>query len=256
MTYRLRNIIVAVVLALVAALLTSFYVTNYQRTVRKDETNVPVFVAAKDIPVGTAGADLRSGDMLAKADVVKRSVVPGAITDPAQLDQLVASQPILAGEQVTTRRFATPSEQGVSARLKGTMRALQVPGDANQLLTGTLKSGDRVDILASLKVGGDQEEFATRIVLRDIEVLQAPTAAGTDVELAGGSNISALLAVTDTQVQKLFHVLKHAQWSFQLRPGIKSADSSESVAYGGSILTDGLRGRELAELQRQVGGTR
>ena len=41
MTYRLRNIFVAVALALVAALLTGFYVTNYQRNVRKDETNVP-----------------------------------------------------------------------------------------------------------------------------------------------------------------------------------------------------------------------
>ena len=34
MTYRLRNIVVAVALALVAALLTSYYVTQYQRNVR------------------------------------------------------------------------------------------------------------------------------------------------------------------------------------------------------------------------------
>ena len=27
-----------------------------------------------------------------------------------------------------------------------------------------------------------------------------------------------MLAVTDTQVQKLFHVQKHAEWSLQLRP--------------------------------------
>ena len=48
MTYRLRNIFVAVALALVAALLTGFYVTNYQRNVRKDETNVSVYVAKRD----------------------------------------------------------------------------------------------------------------------------------------------------------------------------------------------------------------
>ena len=56
MTYRVKNITIAVALALVAALLTSFYVTNYQRNVRKDETNVPVWVAARDIPAGTSGA--------------------------------------------------------------------------------------------------------------------------------------------------------------------------------------------------------
>ena len=256
MTYRLRNIIVAVSLALVAALLTSFYVSNYQRSVRKGEANVAVFVAAKDIPVGTAGAELARGRSLKKTEVAKRSVVPGSITDPAQLDQLVASQQILAGEQVTTRRFATPTEQGVSAQLKGTMRAIQVPGDSNQLLAGTLKAGDRIDVVASLKLGGAQEFTATRIVLRDIEVLEAPTGGTTDVELAGESNLSALLAVTDTQVQKLFHVMTHAQWSFQLRPGIKSADSSESVAYERSLLTDGLRGRALEELQSQAGGAR
>ena len=56
MTYRLRNITIAIALALVAALLTSFYVSNYQRNVRADETNVAVWVAARDIPAGTTGA--------------------------------------------------------------------------------------------------------------------------------------------------------------------------------------------------------
>ena len=59
MTYRLRNIMIAVALALVAALLTSFYVTNYQRNVERDATDVEVFVATRDIPVGTSGADLQ-----------------------------------------------------------------------------------------------------------------------------------------------------------------------------------------------------
>jgi hypothetical protein len=53
MTYRVKNITIAVALALVAALLTSFYVTNYQRNVRADESNVTVYVAARDIPAGT-----------------------------------------------------------------------------------------------------------------------------------------------------------------------------------------------------------
>ena len=58
MTYRVKNIVIAVALALVAALLTSYYVTNYQRTVRADETNVPVWVAARDIPAGTPGSEM------------------------------------------------------------------------------------------------------------------------------------------------------------------------------------------------------
>ena len=232
MTYRLRNIIVAVSLALVAALLTSFYVSNYQRSVRKGEANVAVFVAAKDIPVGTAGAELARGRSLKKTEVAKRSVVPGSITDPAQLDQLVASQQILAGEQVTTRRFATPTEQGVSAQLKGTMRAIQVPGDSNQLLAGTLKAGDRIDVVASLKLGGAQEFTATRIVLRDIEVLEAPTGGTTDVELAG--RVESLRAP-----RRHGHAGAEALPRDDPRPVVVPAPTRDQV--GGQLRVRGLR---------------
>jgi Flp pilus assembly protein CpaB len=253
MTYRLRNILVAVALALVAAMLTSFYVANYQRNVQKDATNVEVFVAKRDIPVGTSGADLARKGLLEKSEIVRRTVVPGAISSPDQLAELVAVQPIYAGEQISTRRFATPAERGIRAQIKGTMRAIQVPGDANQLLSGTLRAGDRVDVVASVKLDSQGENYATRIVLRDIEVLKAASGAGDKQLTSTSTSLSVLLAVTDTQVQKLFHVLKHGQWSFELRPPLKSNDSPEAVAYAGSILTDGLGGTQLERIQS--GGT-
>jgi Flp pilus assembly protein CpaB len=250
MTYRLRNISIAIALALVAALLTSFYVANYQRNVRKDEANVSVFVAKKDIPAGISGTDIARKGMLAKSEVARRSVVPGSISAPTQLDSLVTTQPIFAGEQVSTRRFATPTERGIGAQLKGTMRAFQLPGDQHQLLSGTLKAGDRVDVIASLQIDASSDAFVTRIVLRDIEVLKAAGSDGTGEKIAETTaGLSVLLAVTDTQVQKLFHVSKHGAFSLALRPSIKASDSPETVAYFGSILRDGLRGSQLEQLQ-------
>ena len=143
MTYRVKNITIAVALALVAALLTSFYVTNYQRNVRKDETNVPVWVASRDIPAGTSGAEAAQKSMLKKSEVVRRNVVPGAISNPDQVAELVATQPIYAGEQVSTRRFSTPSQRGIKAQLTGVQRAIAIPGDEHQLLAGTLKAATR-----------------------------------------------------------------------------------------------------------------
>ncbi len=246
MPYRVKNISIAIALALVAAMLTSFYVTNYQRNVREDETNVKVFVAARDIPAGTPGTEIAR--MLQKSEIVRRNVVPGAISNPAQVDELVATQPIYAGEQVSTRRFATPAERGVRAQIKGTMRAFQVPGDEHQLLADTLRAGDRIDVIASVKVDSEKDVHATRIILRDIEVLQAAGSSKGDTQLAQGSTLSVLLAVTDTQVQKLFHVMKHGDWSLQLRPPLKANDSPETVAYVGSIIRDGLGQSELDRL--------
>ncbi|MBA3348106.1 MAG: hypothetical protein H0T13_06060, partial [Actinobacteria bacterium] len=65
----------------------------------------------------------------------------------------------------------------------------------------------------------------------------------------GDTGLSVLLAVTDTQVQKLFHVMKHGDWSLQLRPPLNANDSPESVAWVSTILADGLRGRQLEQLQ-------
>jgi len=256
MTYRVRNISIAVALALVAALLTSFYVTNYQRDVQRAEASVKVFVATKDIPAGTSGAEVAQKGMLKSAELARRSVVPGAISSPDQVAELVATQPILAGEQVSTRRFATVAERGIVAQLTGTMRAVQVPGDQHQLLAGTLRRGDRIDVVASVKVDPEKEIYATRIVLRDLEVLKPASSPGTgDVKLSEtASNLSVLLAVTDTQVQKLFYVQKHGEWSLQLRPALKANDSPEAVVWAGSILADGLRGAQLEQLQ--TGGAR
>ncbi len=252
MTYRVKNITIAVVLALVAALLTMFYTTNFQRNVRKDETNVAVFVAVRDIPAGTSGADLERKGLLKKSEVVRRNVVPGAISNPKQVADLVVTQPVYAGEQVSTRRFATPSQRGVRSQLTGVQRAISIPGDEHQLLAGTLTQGDRVDLVATFGVGGTSSLPVTRIVLRDIEVLRAPNGTGTSAKVTSASDrnggFSLLLKVTDTQVQKLYWVFTSAAaWHFELRPNTDAADSPENVESWYSVLREGVRQKQLNE---------
>ena len=266
MTYRVKNITIAVALALVAALLTSFYVTNYQRNVRQDETNVPIWVAKRDIPAGTTGADIERKGMLEKSEIVRRSVVPGAISNPDQVAELVSSQPIYAGEQVSTRRFSTPSQRGIKAQLTGVQRAISIPGKEHQLLAGTLKAGDKVDLVATFGVkvlDSGQDEFLTRVVLRDIEVLRAPVGGGASAKITDSSDrdggFDVMLKVTDTQVQKLHWVFTSAeQWHLELRPGVDAADSPENVESWYSILREGVRQKQLDEAGvstlRPVGG--
>src|ERR671931_1409338 len=147
MNYRVKNIGIAVALAALAAILTSVYVVNYKRHVQNGEDKVPVYVAARDIPAGTTGADVIDQHMLKKVTVPKKAVVAGAISSPDELSQYVATQDVYQGEQVTTRRFSPPKEQGIRAQLHGTQRAYEISGDLHALLAGTLKTGDYVDVV-------------------------------------------------------------------------------------------------------------
>jgi Flp pilus assembly protein CpaB len=261
MTYRVRNIGIAVALAAVAALFTSFYVTNYKRNVQENEENVTVFVASRDIPAGTPGSKL--GSMITKNEVVRRSVAPGAVSSLDQVRELIAATPVYAGEQITTRRFRPVEERGVRAEISGNVRALEVPGDQHQLLAGTLATGDRVDVVASLKYKladvspqtartgnrGDVERVASRVVLRDLLVLRAPTQPDLQGRLTSRTEaFSVLLAVTDSQAQKLFFVLHNGEWSLQLRPVTDAADSPGSVETLESVMGDGLKQNQLQQL--------
>jgi Flp pilus assembly protein CpaB len=242
MTYRLRNIVIAVVLAVVAALLTMMYVTNYQRSVDNDVADVPVLVATDDIPAGTSGA--QAAQRVEEHMVEQQNVAPGAVSDPELLKTLVVSQAIYGGEQVTRQRFSSATEIGVRSQLEGNMRAVAVNGDPYQLLAGTLRSGDHIDVVASLKIDPDKDVHATRIVLRDLQVLKPAASPGAESRLqggAGGENFSVLLAVSDTQVQKLFHVMKHGDWTLQLRPVVDAVDSPETLETVASLMRDGLR---------------
>jgi Flp pilus assembly protein CpaB len=244
MNYRVRNIGIAVGLAALAAILTSVYVVNYKRHVQNGEDKVTVLVAARDIPAGTAGADVVDQKFLKKQTVLRKAVVAGAISSPGQLAQYVATQDVYEGEQVSTRRFAPPKEQGIRSQIKGTQRAYQLEGDPNQTLAGTLKAGDHVDVVGSWELNDTQT--VSRVVLRNLLVLTAPDAAsGGEVVTSPGSGGDVVqIRVTDAQSQKLIWIEKNsvdngAGWHLELRPPTNSLDSSNTYQDSKLMLYDG-----------------
>jgi Flp pilus assembly protein CpaB len=240
MTYRLRNIVLAVVLAVLAAFLTALYVANYQNRVDEGQELVKVFVAKSDIPPGTSAAAL-SGK-LAQKEVQKRNAAPAVVYDIATLDGQSTSQWIYSGEQVSVRRFSTTGRTGIRAELKGNLRALQLTGSKDQLLVGVLKTGDHIDLVANLQVG--DRTHAARVVLRDILVLKAPSSTGIDTGVTSGGNQSyaAILQMTDAQANKFVFVTTNDdhKWTLQLRPAVDATDSPESLATMRSVLRDGF----------------
>ena len=241
MTYRVRNIFIAVALALVAGLLSLFYVANYKRHVQHNEKTVSVYVAKSDIPVGTSGADIVKRHLMITSQVVQRTVVPGAISNPDQVANLITTEPILAEEQVTLRRFANHAEIGPRAQLHGTLRAIAIEGDAAQILSGVLKPGDHVDLVSSFDPGDNGSGTISRVVVRNLLVLQASEAAGSKV---GSSSTPVLLAASEQrQLQKIWWTVKNAGgWSLELRPVSNATDSPEDVESSKSMAVDGVNG--------------
>ncbi len=263
MTYRVRNIVIAIVLAGAAGLLAVFYIAGSRDQAAEGQEFVTAYVASNDIAPGTKGADLTN--LFDQQEVAREALVPGAISAPGDVRGLIVAEPIYKGEQVTAARFTTVLEQGIVGKLTGTMRALQVQGSEHQLLAGTLRDDDHIDVVASLsyrvsdlstdgRVSDTRDRTASRIVLRDLTVLQAPQARGDDSALrsAAENSFSAVLAVTDRQAETLFYVIQNGDWTLQLRPVQDPQDSAPSVQTVESVL-----GNDLApvDLERLVGGT-
>jgi Flp pilus assembly protein CpaB len=264
MTYRLRNIGLAIALAAVAVLLVFYYVSQERGRLQEGEELVPVWVAAKDIPVGTSGSELEAGGYLTAAEIERGQVAPGALLDPADVAAKIVASPIYKGEQVSGLRFRSEAQKGIRAQLTGNLRGFQVPGTEHQLLAGTLQEGDRVDVVATINYkfvnfgpvpqGTSNDELtASRVVLRDLLVLRAPQKVTTTSKIsdgAQGKNLSVLLAVTDAQAQKLAFVTRDdgPEWTLQLRPPLDASDSPESVETVGTILSDGLKAEQVSLL--------
>jgi Flp pilus assembly protein CpaB len=249
-TNRLWHVVAAAGLALLAAMLVTFYVSNYKRNVQHSETQVTVLVASKDIPVDTPGSEILSKNLLTKVSVVRRQVVPGAISRPEQLRNLIATQPVFAGEQVTTRRFGTPAERGVRAQVSGKQRAIEVDGDSHQLLAGTLRVGDHVDVVGAWEVidvtsaSGEPSGKAgnvSRVVLRDLLVMAAPDLPSKSGGLSATTGSSVQLRLTDAESQRMEWLKAFSKdWRLVIRPPSDSANSQRWYDNAQTLLKDGV----------------
>jgi Flp pilus assembly protein CpaB len=250
MTYRLRNIGLAIALAAVAVLLVFYYVAQERGRLQDEQELVPVWVAAKNIPAGTSGAELESDGFISEKEVERGVVAPGALLDPQTVATKVVVEQIFQGEQVSQLRFRSEAQKGIRAQLTGNLRAVQLPGTEHQLLRGTLQAGDHVDIVGTWTVPESTQHHVSRVFLRDILVLEAPAAAEVSSKISQGPNeqLSAKLALTDAQEQKLFWMAENGEWTLVLRPPTTAADSPEGAENYQTILADGLKAQQVARL--------
>jgi Flp pilus assembly protein CpaB len=189
----------------VAALLA--FMSGYKRNLDKGAQPITVLVAKSDLPKGSSG-DLIARKGLFQATGFKREQVEnGAITDPASLRGLVATKEIVPGQQLTTADFAKPSNP-VLSQLGADQRAVSIPLDSAHGMIGQVHAGDHVDVYAGFQVqpdGAVRPRPVLRVLLQDVEVLQAPDAAQKSQGLAGGTGQTqnVVLRVSDRDAPEL-----------------------------------------------------
>ena len=171
MTYRVKNITIAVALALVAALLTSFYVTNCETSARTRRTCRSGSRSATSRPARRAPTS--SGKACSRA---RSSAAASSRRDlesrPGRRARHLAAD--LRGRAGLDARFSTPSQRGIKAQLTGVQRAIEIDGDQHHAARRDAEGGRQGRRRRHLRHRRQRRAIVTRIVLRDIEVLRGP----------------------------------------------------------------------------------
>ena len=237
------TISVAVAVALVAGALILLFVDNYRSSVAAEGEPARVLVANGLIEKGSAGDILANERMFRSAQVRADQVKAGAVVDPATLRSKIATRDVLPGQQLMAADFV-PARDTVGSRLGSAHRAIAVPVDPAHGLTGPLRTGDRIDVLAGFSTdnGGVGRPVVKKIV-SDVLVLKAPAA-------EGGEKGNAVLRVpAKTAAQVAFAADNGKVW-LVLRPGVGVRESPDDIVTLESLLF----GRKAIKLEKPAGG--
>src|SRR6266516_47918 len=137
------TIAVGLFAALLALLILLLYLSNYRSSIRSSSAPVPVLVAKRLIPQGTAGDVLGSSGGFEATEVPKGDVKEGALSDPAVLRGRVALADLYPGQQLTLADFTPTAVATLGARLTGKQRAMSIPIDTVHGMIGQVVPGDR-----------------------------------------------------------------------------------------------------------------
>jgi Flp pilus assembly protein CpaB len=205
---------IAVAAAALAGLVLLVFINQYKDDVNAGLAPAPVLTADRLIPRGTAAGEVISNKLFKPTAVAADNVRPGAITQASQIVGTVSVRDVLPGEQITVADFAAVADP-IRSRLAKTERAVQISIDAIHGMLGTIRAGDRVDILAAFNATGATTGSGTPTLepfMRNVRIMQN----------TGGS---VIIETTDREGAKLAFAAANATLYFLLRPPVGATDS-------------------------------
>ena len=160
----------ALLFAGVAAWLTYGYLQKELSTVNAVRPE-KIVVAATDIPIGT----VISEPQLRVASWPKDSIPPGSAQLPESVISRVAVRPIARGDAVTEQKLKPKSGAPGSGFMTYVVpeghRAVTVAVNEVAGVAGFLTPNDRVDVIVTIPVPGDEKESISKIILENVPIL-------------------------------------------------------------------------------------
>lgn len=164
----------AFTLALIIAIFASYMVYVYieeRESELKEKYGTPrsVVIAKQDI----GELELIDDSKVTIISMPSSFVSPGSYKAISEVENTVASVPILKGEQITKPRIAYPgAKTGLSRQVSVGKRAISIAVSSEFGVSNLIKPGDRVDVLAPIDyTGGEMDNQKTSTVLQDVLVL-------------------------------------------------------------------------------------
>lgn len=156
---RTAAIVIAIVLAVLATIALSGYVSSVEDRALQNVELVEAFVAKEMIPEGTSGSAAVASGLVDRTEVLRRTLPAGAVTQLDQIADQVAGADVLAGEILVSARFVDPAAAQRDLEIPEGQVAMAVEVGIPPGVAGFIENGDRVSIIAHIAVPDPNAEI-------------------------------------------------------------------------------------------------
>ena len=215
-----------------------------------------VLVAQRALPAGTIITAESISYQLWPKELVQDAYFLDGEADITKLIGTVVRHPITAGEPITQGSLVAPGDRGfLAAALAPGMRAVTVPVSAQTGVAGFVFPGDRVDIMLTQTVPGNDGTNlkASETILRNIRVLATDQSTVQQTGEKGETIVAPFKTVTLEVTPKIAEKISVAQTIGTLSLSLRSLSDSEgeidaAVAAGGVKIPDNATPEEEEKL--------
>ncbi len=207
------------------------------------QAGIQILTAKKDIPIGK---------FVNENDFVWQSWPENYVSDhhltkdKFKIDQLtgrVSRTGISIGEPIYIAKLVSPGERGfLAAVLKPGHRALSVNISSETSVSGLVFPGDRVDMIVSITIKGDEDDkkkrMASETILTNVRVLALGTVLKTETGKtnAGAKTVTVELKPSQVEIVAVSAIV--GKISLALRPLAKDEEELKIITETGDLSED------------------